>query len=42
MTCWLHAQVAGESEIKAQIKLRFKTATGQPVVILRAFQVQDA
>jgi DNA repair protein RAD50 len=32
-------QIAGESEVKAQIKLRFRTATGQPVVILRAFQV---
>lgn len=32
-------QVAGENEVKAQIKLRFKTATGQPVVIIKAFQV---
>ncbi len=33
-------QIAGENEVKAQIKLRFKTATGQPVVIIRAFQVR--
>jgi DNA repair protein RAD50 len=32
-------KVAGETEIKAQIKLRFSTATGQPVVIIRSFQL---
>jgi hypothetical protein len=31
--------VAGETETKAQIKLRFKTANGQPVVVSRSFQV---
>lgn len=31
--------MAGESEVKAQIKLRFRTATNQPVVIIRSFQV---
>ena len=35
----LALQVAGETEVKAQIKLRFSTATGQPVVIVRSFQV---
>ena len=33
-------QVAGELEVKAQIKLRINTATGQPVVIIRSFQVR--
>lgn len=33
------AQVAGETEVKAQIKLRFRTATSQPVVVIRTFQV---
>jgi len=32
-------QVAGELEVKAQIKLRINTATQQPVVIIRSFQV---
>ena len=37
-------QVAGETEVKAQIKLRFRTPnnqpiTSQPVVIIRTFQV---
>ena len=32
--------MAGESEIKAQIKLRFVTAGGQPMVIVRSFQVE--
>lgn len=32
-------QVAGETEVKAQIKLRFRTATSQPVVVIRTFQV---
>lgn len=35
----LVAQVAGETEVKAQIKLRFLTATRQPVVVIRSFQV---
>lgn len=29
----------GETEVKAQIKLRFNTATGAPVVVVRSFQV---
>ena len=33
-------QVAGESETKAQIKLRFVTADGQPMVIIRSFLVE--
>lgn len=33
-------QVAGETEVKAQIKLRFLTATRQPVVVIRSFQVR--
>ena len=37
MSCVL--QVAGETEVKAQIKLRFRTATSQPVVVIRTFQV---
>lgn len=32
-------QVAGESEVKAQIKLRVRTAQGAPVVIVRSFQL---
>lgn len=32
-------KVAGESEVKAQIKLRFVTAAGQPVVVVRCFQL---
>lgn len=32
-------KVAGETEVKAQIKLRFITATRQPVVIIRSFQL---
>ena len=32
-------QIAGDSEVKAQIKLRINTATSQPVVIIRSFQV---
>eukprot|EP00891_Asterochloris_glomerata_P005919 jgi/Astpho2/5919/gw1.00080.120.1_t len=35
----LHPKVAGETEVKAQIKLRFRTATSQPVVINRTFQL---
>ena len=33
-------QIAGDSEVKAQIKLRINTATSQPVVIIRSFQVR--
>ncbi|KAL3148389.1 DNA repair protein rad50 [Trebouxia sp. C0009 RCD-2024] len=32
-------KVAGETEVKAQIKLRFRTATSQPVVVIRTFQL---
>lgn len=32
-------QVAGETEVKAQIKLRVRTAQGAPVVIVRSFQL---
>ncbi|CAD7702268.1 unnamed protein product [Ostreobium quekettii] len=32
-------KIAGETEVKAQIKLRFHTNTGQPVVIIRSFQL---
>lgn len=32
-------QIAGETEVKAQIKLRFRTSTGVPVVVSRSFQV---
>jgi hypothetical protein len=35
------AQVAGETEVKAQIKLRFRTATGAPVVVCRSFQLSQ-
>jgi hypothetical protein len=35
--CYL--QVAHETEVKAQIKLRFVTSNGQPVVVVRSFQV---
>ncbi|KAK2076466.1 hypothetical protein QBZ16_000991 [Prototheca wickerhamii] len=31
--------VAGETEVKAQIKLRFITGSGQPVVVIRSFQL---
>jgi hypothetical protein len=34
--------VAGESEVKAQIKLRFMTSSKQPVVIIRSFQLTQA
>ena len=33
------AQVAGEPEVKAQIKLRIRTAQGAPIVIVRSFQL---
>ena len=33
-------QVAGESEVKAQIKLRIRTNAGVPVVIIRSFVVR--
>ena len=32
-------KVAREPEVKAQIKLRFNTSTGQPVVVVRSFQL---
>ena len=32
-------KVAGETEVKAQIKLRFLTSARQPVVIIRSFQL---
>jgi DNA repair protein RAD50 len=32
-------QVAGETETKGQIKLRFKTAAGKNVVCIRSFQL---
>ena len=35
----IFSKVAGETEVKAQIKLRFRTATSQPVVVIRTFQV---
>lgn len=31
--------MAGETEVKAQIKLRFITGAGQPVVVIRSFQL---
>ena len=34
-------QIAHETEVKAQIKLRFSTSTGQPVVVVRCFQVGE-
>ncbi len=34
-----HVQVAGETEVKANIKLRFRTIQGAPVVVSRSFQV---
>ena len=42
MSCdgWHVMQIAGDSEVKAQIKLRINTATSQPVVIIRSFQVR--
>lgn len=35
----LMLQVAGETETKGQIKLRFKTAAGKDVVCVRSFQL---
>ncbi|GAX75467.1 hypothetical protein CEUSTIGMA_g2910.t1 [Chlamydomonas eustigma] len=32
-------KVANEVEVKAQIKLRFSTSTGQPVVVMRSYQL---
>ena len=32
-------QVAGETEVKAQIKLRFRSTAGAPIVVIRTFQV---
>lgn len=34
-----HVQVAHETEVKAQIKLRFVTQGGQQVTVVRSFQV---
>lgn len=33
------SQVLGETEVKAQIKLRLCTQTGAPIVVVRSFQV---
>lgn len=33
-------KVAGETEVKAQIKLRFRTQSGAPVVVARSFLVR--
>lgn len=38
-TCLPCMQVAGETETKGQIKLRFKTAAGKDVVCIRSFQL---
>lgn len=32
-------KVSGETETKAQVKLRFKTVTGRDVVSIRSFQL---
>ena len=32
-------QVAGETEVKAQIKLRLRSAEGAPMVVIRSFQL---
>ena len=40
--CCAVLQVAGETEVKAQIKLRFIASTRQPVVIIRSFQLTQA
>ncbi|KAK9807149.1 hypothetical protein WJX73_000402 [Symbiochloris irregularis] len=32
-------KIAGETEVKAQIKLRIRNANGSPIVIIRAFQL---
>ena len=34
-------QVAGETEVKALIKLRFRTFREEPIVVIRTFQVGD-
>ena len=39
MQCTGCAQIAGETEVKAQIKLRFRTPNDQPIVIIRSFMV---
>lgn len=36
---WWLCQVAGETETKGQIKLRFKTTAGRDVVCIRSFQL---
>lgn len=37
--CFWVGKVAGETETKGQIKLRFKTAAGKDVVCIRSFQL---
>ncbi len=37
--CWNNLQVARETEVKALIKLRFRTYRGEPIVVIRTFQV---
>mmetsp|Transcript_39623 Transcript_39623/g.74414 ORF Transcript_39623/g.74414 Transcript_39623/m.74414 type:complete len:1331 (-) Transcript_39623:619-4611(-) len=32
-------KVAGENEVKAQVKLRFRTVTGRPVICIRSFSL---
>ena len=34
-----HIQIAGETEVKAVIRLRFRTYRGEPIVVIRTFQV---
>ena len=36
---FLTLQIAGETETKGQIKLRFRTAAGKDVVCIRSFQL---
>lgn len=35
-------QVAGETEVKGQVKLQFRTATGVPVIVTRSYMVSAA
>ncbi len=35
-------QVAGETEVKGQVKLQFRTATGVPVIVTRSYLVSVA
>lgn len=32
-------RVAGEREVKAQIKLQFKSVTGTPIIVTRSLQL---